>query len=499
MSEIYVDLNLTTGTEAGTSWANAYQSWADMITGEAGTLTEDTDINFRSDGTVDEQCSLVAAAGWDVSTYTLRIMGDTVNDSIMYRSVTWADVTSTNLDGVEYWNIITLDGRDGFNIQGALNKYYNCVSIGAASDGFYKTGDAGSGGIATFYNCDSVDNGAQGFHVGDYRHATMYNCYSGGNGTTDYYLAGVNGTMTLNESGSSDATGSTGLTSIAYSTDNFTNVTSGSEDLHLVSGSDLIDEGTTANTSSTDADGVSRSGTTCDIGAFEYVSSGSTYTLDAATGSMALTGTLAGLLFNRLLSAAAGSHSLTGTAADLLFNRILSASNGSAIITGTDASLLFNRLLAATGAPYTISGTDAELFFDRLLSAESGPHVLTGQDASLRYSRGYLLTAEAGSYTLTGSDASLLRSFKLLADSGAHALTGQDVAFMRKYIIDAGLGQITLSGKNATLSYSGIPIAVFPISATITETAAVLAAISANMISSDLTESIITGVLDDNS
>lgn len=75
---------------------------------------------------------------------------------------------------------------------------------------------------------------------------------------------------------SADTSGSTGLQNIPYDTTTFTNVTSGSEDLHLVAGSDLIDAGT--NTSgdaspmdfTTDIDGETRSGT-WDIGASEFV------------------------------------------------------------------------------------------------------------------------------------------------------------------------------------------------------------------------------------
>ena len=66
------------------------------------------------------------------------------------------------------------------------------------------------------------------------------NCYAGASlGSASYY-----GTSTKTTSASEDTTGSIGLQSILYSTDTFTNVTLGSEDLTLAEGSPLIEAGT---------------------------------------------------------------------------------------------------------------------------------------------------------------------------------------------------------------------------------------------------------------
>lgn len=59
---------------------------------------------------------------------------------------------------------------------------------------------------------------------------TAKNVYAGGSTTSDYY-----GTMTKVTCASSDSSGSEGLRGIAVNTDTFTNVTSGSQDFHLVS------------------------------------------------------------------------------------------------------------------------------------------------------------------------------------------------------------------------------------------------------------------------
>jgi hypothetical protein len=100
--------------------------------------------------------------------------------------------------------------------------------------------------------------------------ATIKNVYA--HGTTAAY----SGTFAMTNAASSDATGSAGLQSIAYSTANFTNVTAGSQDLHIPSGSALINTGTDTSSESaplnftTDIDGENRTVGAWDIGADEY-------------------------------------------------------------------------------------------------------------------------------------------------------------------------------------------------------------------------------------
>ena len=121
-----------------------------------------------------------------------------------------------------------------------------------------------TGGI---YNC-TITKGGYGIEESGSVSVEVKNTYSGGNSTSDY-----NGTMTFTTCASSDATEREGVTpSIAHTTDNFTNVTNGSEDYHLVSGasSTLKTGGTDLSGSfTTDIDGDTRSD--WGIGADEYV------------------------------------------------------------------------------------------------------------------------------------------------------------------------------------------------------------------------------------
>lgn len=131
----------------------------------------------------------------------------------------------------------------------ATANLYNCTILG----GYY--GIQASAGTVAAKNCYAGKLVAGG------------SCYSGA-------------TLTLTTCASSDTTGSASLQSIAADTSTgaghagFTNVTAGSEDYHLQSGSALIDVGTSdpgGGLFSDDIDGVTRSGT-WDIGADEYVS-----------------------------------------------------------------------------------------------------------------------------------------------------------------------------------------------------------------------------------
>jgi len=87
------------------------------------------------------------------------------------------------------------------------------------------------------------------------------------NGHKDYY--GSESTQNGgSNNASSDSTGNTGLQNLS-SADQFVNITEGSEDLHLKSGSDLIDAGTDLSSYFTDdIDGQSRTDA-WDIGADE--------------------------------------------------------------------------------------------------------------------------------------------------------------------------------------------------------------------------------------
>lgn len=117
----------------------------------------------------------------------------------------------------------------------------NVIVMGCSGDA-YETG--GQDGARTFYNCAAVGNGGKGF-VTDTQFGRGWvatNCYSGGNTGVDWDNA-LGATITTCRS--EDGTG--GTTAVAYSTSAggfFTNVTAGTQDLRIASGSSLKDVGT---------------------------------------------------------------------------------------------------------------------------------------------------------------------------------------------------------------------------------------------------------------
>jgi hypothetical protein len=183
---------------------------------------------------------------------------------------------------------------------------------------------------------------------------------------------------------------------------------------------------------------------------------GATYTLTCTAGSFAITGTQAGLLFQRLLTANAGAVALTGVNAGLNRGFFLTASPGTVALTGTDATLRFDRLLTASPGTVALTGTQAALLFQRLLTAQPGSVAITGVDAVLR--RRFDLTADPGAVALTGTDAQLLFQRLLTAQPGSVAITGTDAVLTYTvgggtYLLTCTTGAVTITGTQAGLLF----------------------------------------------
>lgn len=157
--------------------------------------------------------------------------------------------------------------------------------------------------------------------------------------------------------------------------------------------------------------------------------SASTYTLPAAAGSYALTGTAATLKLGRVVAAAAGSYALSGSAATLRRALPLVAGAGSYSLTGATAGLLHSWKTAAGAGSYSISGTAASLLVGKVVPAAAGAYSLAGSAASMLLKR--LVAAGSGSYALTGTAATLTYSGSPSPPANEHRLSGQMVAMGR--------------------------------------------------------------------
>jgi hypothetical protein len=171
--------------------------------------------------------------------------------------------------------ILTAPGSNGNGFRGAgvsgSGTIINSIFQKSANKGIYFTTYSGTATM-NLYSSTLVANGSDGLYD-VYNKVTVKNCYSGGNGGSSY-SGGI-----LTTSSASDTTGSGGsYNNVAYSISSgayFTNVTSGSEDLHIGTSSALKDAGTDLGSPyNVDIIGTSRpQGNAWDIGAFEYISS----------------------------------------------------------------------------------------------------------------------------------------------------------------------------------------------------------------------------------
>jgi autotransporter-associated beta strand protein len=275
------------------------------------------------------------------------------------------------------------------------------------------------------YNVTIYKSGSDGFHRSTpYGTANLYNCYSGGNTGLSYNDASL-GWNTFIKCASSDVSGSeSGLRSIAASTTSgayFTNLTGGSEDLHIASASALKDAGNnyasiwstwlgTTGVNIVDIDDSPRSGT-WDIGADEFVTlqwTGGTSS-DWAVGSNWSSGSA---------PATGQDVTLTGAGANPTNQSIGSLSLSSLTFDGTTTSAF-----TVAGSPITLTGAGA-----LVVASGAGNHILStnivlGSDQTW-------FQNSAGTFTVSGG-----------VISGAHALTKQ------------GSGTLVLSGSN---TYSGL-------------------------------------------
>lgn len=312
---------------------------------------------------------------------------------------------------------------------------------------------------ASAYNCTFVSTvaAATNGNTGLYSAPTFQNCGFFNVGTVSTGGTAPSFTTCYTDVGSPPS----GCTTTAYATGSgakFGSITDGSHNFRVTSGSSLIDVGTTDSTNAaTDILGTSRpSGSSYDVGCFEYVAAGG-YTLTAAGGSFSLTGNAAGLKANRRVTAAAGSFTLTGNAAGLYRGLRLSAAAGTYAWTGNAANLVAQRKLLAAAGSYVLTGNAAVLRLARMLAAASGTYTLTGNAADLIYSQpgSYSLAADPGAFTLTGQAAGLRADRRLPAAAGIFNLTGSVASLLKGYRLAATVQTYALTGQAATLSYSG--------------------------------------------
>ena len=278
---------------------------------------------------------------------------------------------------------------------GANSKFINCAAFNNRN-GFYSPGTSALTGVE-WLNCISVNNTVSGFRTDAGVPLAIKNCYAGGNATNDYMEGGAEGweSWTATTCMSAQAITETGLTpSIAFDTSNFTNVTAGSEDLHLVTGSDLIDAGTDlSGTFTIDINGATRSGT-WDVGPDEFVAAGGGADIDAAG---AATVTAAGASIAAAAFGADGAATLTVGGAALAAAEL---SAGGAGAVDAEGAAVAATQIAADGA----GALDAEgAAIAAAPLAADGAGDFTAEGAAVAEGAGALDAAGASDFVAEGA------------------------------------------------------------------------------------------------
>ncbi len=175
----------------------------------------------------------------------------------------------------------------------------------------------------------------------------------------------------------------------------------------------------------------------------------------AANGTLVVTGSAAGLLRASKLAAGAGSYSMVGTAVTFRLGKALTAQPGAFALAGTAAALKAARRIATSGGAYSLTGTAVALERAAVLSAGGGSYTLTGASAGLYYSGSNpVIDAQNGAFTVTGSAAGLEASRILVAAAGGYGMAGTTASLLRSLQVSASPGSYLVAGQSATFERS---------------------------------------------
>jgi hypothetical protein len=267
-ASFYVHIYAATGNRASTSWSTtkyrlSVTNATAMTVRTEYTRVDGLQIENAARSGNDQNTIDTFGKGTSVEYYSNLLMRHHAADVFRSTGIYAADPDIT----IYIWNVIDYDHAD-------LASIYN-TSV-------YLEGPA----AGTAYIYSSTLNGSlYGIYVGPLQTATVKNTYASVNstgGSPEAFHVEATGTLNQTTTGSSDATATgSGLDNIAINTTNFTNVTAGSENWSLPSGSALVGTGTDTSGEAaplnftTDINGTTRVAP-WDIGAFEYVAAGGT-------------------------------------------------------------------------------------------------------------------------------------------------------------------------------------------------------------------------------
>jgi len=191
-----------------------------------------------------------------------------------------------------------------------------------------------------------------------------------------------------------------------------------------------------------------------------YSTAAVSYVLQTTTGSFALSGSNAILLFKRLTKVTAGAFALTGNNAKLYRSIKIQTTVGAFVLSGSNANLRAARKTFTTAGAFTESGQNALLRATRQTRTVAGSYSWAGNNGIL--ARGYKVWTTAGSYAWTGNNAILtyvhgLTAYLLQTTVGSFILSGKNVILLRTWQTRTVAGSYAWAGNNGVLA-RGYPL-----------------------------------------
>lgn len=190
----------------------------------------------------------------------------------------------------------------------------------------------------------------------------------------------------------------------------------------------------------------------------EDSATGLKYTIEAGSGTFAVSGGNAGLRASRKLAAAAGGFTLAGSSANVRATRRLLVEPASFAAAGSSAVLRAVRKLSAGTGTFSVTSGAATLVASRRLSAAAGSFAVVGQVATLVHTAApapggptYVLTATPGNFALTGAAVAVIAARRLVAGAGVFGIGGAPVRLLVGRRVSVAPGAFDISGAAALL------------------------------------------------
>lgn len=293
-----------------------------------------------------------------------------------------------------------------------------------------------------------------------------------------YTNPGSYGTISNNAATDTSAPGTSAVNSVVTG-DAFTDYTGGDYTVKDT-GSDLYDAGADLSGSFTD-DILGNTRSTWDIGAYEYVASGTdvsvnvealTLTTYSATieytgadtnvsvGTAALTITEYPATVSLDANVAANTEALTLTtyAATLSLDKTVDVNTSALTLTTYPASLSADNDISVGTVSFTLTTNPADVVFDVEVSVGTEALSLTTYPATINY--GIAINAGVASLTLTEYPATLIYDVEVTAGPEALTLTTHQATVLKDTDVSTGVAALTLTTYPATVAANDVNVGV---------------------------------------